>query len=100
MSKEIEGDTKWKASFLLSLMSKEIENTNFILPPSFPLSFMSKEIEKKILEIFEKLLDKQKKICYNIYDLSITKFMSLRRRGTVSLPSANSTACAIINFDR
>ena len=32
---------------------------------------MSKEIEKKIkknLKIFEKLLDKQKIICYNIYD--------------------------------
>ena len=69
MSKEIEGDTKWNKGNLLS--------------------FMSKEIEKKNLEINEKSLDKQKKICYNIYDLSRTRSMLLRRRGTVSLPSAS-----------
>ena len=64
-----------------------------------------KEKKKKILEIFKKkLLDKQYKICYNIYDLKIElrscRIELLRRRGTVSLPSANSTACAIMTLDR
>ena len=104
MSKEIERLilANWNTSFLLSFMSKEIEKKIkrclAYWKASFLLSFMSKEIEKKILKILKNYLTNNKKYVIIYMIQSITRSMLFRRRGTVSLPSANSTACEIINL--